>query len=715
MTNTLKQYLLARLGTLPVARLAPARAARVALGVVLPLVVGWLSGDLRYGAYVALGALPAGFSSFQGETRSRVAAVVLASAGMALSTFVGGTVAAASPWLLVPLIAAWGYLTGLSVCLEPRWSIAILQWSVALLIAVGLPVGPSEAAIRAGLVLAGGLLQALLVAASWTLGPGDTERTALAASFDTLATYARQVSQGAFGPPPPAAFPATAILADPNPLLQRSLRLMLVDLLNEAERVRVSLAALAAQALDRADAVDDLRALMTQSAAALGLVADMLRGSRDRNAPALRELDVRELDARVAPMAVPDSVAWRWSGEALLGQLRAVARTVGALDTVAARPARSPDAAGPAPLRWQSEFAWSLAMLRANMGIRTEAGRHAVRLAVVAALAEAFVQATGMYQGRWAALTVFIVLKPDHASTFTRGLQRALGTVLGAAAGGALVDMAHRSHGAMVAAAGLCVAIAYTVFDASYLVFALFLTMFVVALLAMLGFPVVATAEARIVDTLIGAALSLIAYAAWPTREAVTAQEKFARLLEAHRDYATGLLGELAHPGRSGRAALHDLQAAARRVRSDAEAAATRLADERGPSGGVAPDMAQQLIAAVSRLAHAELALHALALSEPAVAASWSAHGATGALVDELGNALGSTLEGAADALRALRAPGPLPAARPIHSRLAADAALRDGPLVPLLDRVIDATNTIDAIVRERFGAIDGAPDRRSA
>jgi len=233
---------------------------------VLPLVVGWLSGDLRYGAYAALGALPTGFSSFQGETRSRVAAVTLASAGMALSTFVGGTVTAASPWLLVTVIAAWGYLTGLSVCLEPRWSVAILQWSVALLIAVGLPVGPSEAAVRTGLVLSDGLLQALLVVASWTLRPGATEPGALAASFDTLAAYAWQVSQGGFGPPPPAAFPATAVLADPNPLLQRSLRLMLVDLINEAERVRISLAALAVEALDRADAVDDLRALMTQLA-----------------------------------------------------------------------------------------------------------------------------------------------------------------------------------------------------------------------------------------------------------------------------------------------------------------------------------------------------------------------------------------------------------------------------------------------------------------
>ena len=35
---------------------APRRAARVALGVVLPLGLGWVSGHVDYGAYAALGA-----------------------------------------------------------------------------------------------------------------------------------------------------------------------------------------------------------------------------------------------------------------------------------------------------------------------------------------------------------------------------------------------------------------------------------------------------------------------------------------------------------------------------------------------------------------------------------------------------------------------------------------------------------------------------------
>jgi hypothetical protein len=96
---------LARFGWREALRAGPAswkdivtgRTLRVAAGVVLPLAAGAASGHVEYGAFASLGALPAGLASFQGVTRTRVTAVAVASAGMAVSTFVGGTVAAAAP------------------------------------------------------------------------------------------------------------------------------------------------------------------------------------------------------------------------------------------------------------------------------------------------------------------------------------------------------------------------------------------------------------------------------------------------------------------------------------------------------------------------------------------------------------------------------------------------------------------------------------------
>ena len=478
-------------------------------------------------------------------------------------------------------------------------------------------------------------------------------------------------------------------------MLARDLRLLYIDLVEETERIRASLAALAVQVRQHAGD-GDLRAFMAQAGVVLTQLADAPAGARTD-----RETALRDVEQRMAHLTIPADATWRWSGEALLGQLRAVARMIAWLD------APQPPVAGSYTTDAEAshvrdEFTWSLATLRANVTTASEAGRHALRLALIAALTEAIVQATGLYQGRWATLTIFLVLKPDYASTLYRGFQRALGTAVGAAVGAMVAELAHHSQGVWVAAAGIAIAIAYAVFDASYLLFSVFLTTFIVVLLVMIGIPAVSTAEARIYETFIGAAFALAAYMVWPTWARATASETFSRLIDAHREYTTALLDGFAHSGSVEPAELRALQIAARRARSDAEAAATRLADE--PTGGqFTPDMGQLVIAAVARLAHAELALHALILAPDPQTAATDASREGAARVDQLKAAVGEALSRITLALRTLRAPAPIPALRPIYSELSADPALRDTPLVAIADQLVDATNTLDGVVRSRL------------
>jgi hypothetical protein len=136
----------------------------------------------------------------------------------------------------VPIVAVWAYFTALAVCLGTRVSVAIFQWPIALLISMALPADPAEAALRAGLVLAGGLLHAVFVVSSWTLHPGLRERTTLAASYQALADYASRLASGTIEPPAPAAFPAYAVLDDPNPFLEPALRRILVAACSRSPR-----------------------------------------------------------------------------------------------------------------------------------------------------------------------------------------------------------------------------------------------------------------------------------------------------------------------------------------------------------------------------------------------------------------------------------------------------------------------------------------------
>jgi uncharacterized membrane protein YccC len=240
-------------------------------------------------------------------------------------------------------------------------------------------------------------------------------------------------------------------------------------------------------------------------------------------------------------------------------------------------------------------------------------------------------------------------------------------------------------------------------FDVSFLFYSVFLTAFIVLLLDLLGVPAVPTAGARAVDTAIGAALAIAVYFAWPTWEAVSARENFARLLERHGEYATALLRQLAHPGRGDAAELRGVQVAARRARSDAVASAARLSAEPALAP-LTPDLAHALITTVGRLAHAELALHALAVSQEQLGRQ-----SDDVLTDDdadamevLGASLGTRMNALAVSLRTLQPPASAPAARLVQAELESRRGV-NGAFRTATDGMVDAVGKLDALVRDRL------------
>jgi uncharacterized membrane protein YccC len=353
----------------------------------------------------------------------------------------------------------------------------------------------------------------------------------------------------------------------------------------------------------------------------------------------------------------------------------------------------------------QDEFGWTALTLRANLSPAGETGRHAVRLAVIVGLADLMVQATGLYEGRWVVLTIFLVLKPDYNSTVNLSAQRAIGTAIGAGLGAAGAWLAHPGPGGLIIAAGFTIAAAYALFDANYLLYSTFLTAYIVIILDVLGLPADTTAMARLTDTAIGAAFAFIAYSAWPTWEGLTAQEKFARLIEAHGEYTTALLHQFAHPGQIDPAQLRALQATARRARTDAEASTARLADE-PPHPPLTPTVARTLVAVVTRLAHSELSLHAF-VPLPATATDQEVGGIADAdarCLDAVAAAFSTTMSSLAMGLRTLQPPGPLPPLRRLLTALRDHTAL-DPRLLRITDSLVDAVDTLDDVLRRHLAS----------
>jgi MFS family permease len=353
-----------RVAHTPRSALAPACGARLAAGVMLPLTLGVSLGQPQYGVYAALGALPSGFASMLGQGRRRGGAVALAAVGMGLGAFVGA-LAATNPPLLVLVAAVFAYAAGIVGAFSDRIAVAALQWPGALLIATSTPDGPRQAAIRGGLVLAGGLGQAALVALA-----GRVE-LAPAGSFFKSGFFTG------------------------------------------------------------------------------GLV-----------------------DGRAADAVSPDRPARR--------SARSLARHL-------------------------------VGTVRAHLGLSTEHGQHALRLAVTAAAAQSAALLLGLPHPYWAALTAILVLKTDHVLTVRRSLDRIGGTAFGVLFGLLLAALAQLGTVPLLLGAGLVIALAYTVFTANYFLFSVFLTGFVVLLLDLLGDSAHSTVGPRLLATLLGGVIALIA------------------------------------------------------------------------------------------------------------------------------------------------------------------------------------------------------------
>jgi uncharacterized membrane protein YccC len=533
-------------------KLAAGAGARAALGMAIPLAVGAATGQLIMGVSASVGALSGGFASLQGTYRTRAGVIMAATGGMALSAFVGAT----AGHLLGPgivLTAAWGFAAGILVAFGQAATVVGLQSVVGLVVFGQFSLGPGEAALQGALVLAGGLVQTLLVVAIWPLRRFPAERKALSQAYAVLAGHARSLAESPGRLLEPAALQdLDAAMRDPQPLGQTGDMVAYRSLADQTERLRLELARLSRvrQHLQEAGHEGGGQDLDSVARAAGDLLDGVgyairsghapsgLEGHRQRLRRALSHLEL------LARRASQEGSRWdealiagaRDAAQALAGTLRSVVRLAGVPAGQGTLPTDpGAELAALAPRLPQSEVLGvrdRLGLLRANLTLGSEACRHAIRLAGALALAAGVSHLVPLGHGYWLPMTVMIVLKPDFATTASRGVARSLGTLVGA--GLVTVVLAGLRPGAE-GLIGLTIALywaAITLLFANYAAFSVCVASLVVVLLAFTGQPEVALAADRAVYTLGGGFLALVAYLAWPSWERAVVAERLATLIE---------------------------------------------------------------------------------------------------------------------------------------------------------------------------------------
>ena len=431
---------------------------------------------------------------------------------------------------------------------------------------------------RAGLIVfGGGLVQTLLVVLVWPLRRYPAERAAVAAIYRSLAAYAAAIPSQETAPPEPNTLMAAgATLGDPQPFARAADLLAFRSLVDEAERLRASLAALATQhqRLRAAGERERLDASAGVAIAVSTVLNEIGRAVEAGEDPAETPSCWRAIDAHSAALNGNAAAA-----DVLRRRLRAAWRTSGVLN---AHPPQQRDVATvPAvPLLRLPPARDALNTLGANLSFESAAFRHGVRLAVTLVATTVLSDAFSLPRGYWISLTALIVLKPEFQDTFARGVGRVAGTVLGATLATLVEAALHPGHAMLVPLVLACIWSGYAVFRINYVVFSICITGYVVFLLGLAGVSQSVVVTYRILDTALGGAAALIAYALWPTwtgtQVRMAARHAPRRACAAHGP-AAGSHGRSV-PLRS--ADLAAVRSAGRLARSNAEAAVDRMLGE---------------------------------------------------------------------------------------------------------------------------------------
>lgn len=647
--------------------------------VILPLAVGLATGHTAIGLGIGAGALNTMFSDQPGPYRKRLQRLLLATLAAGVAALAGFLVGGQLLPMLV-ITAGFGFVGGMLVLFGADTARVGMISMILLVVTGAYPTTLANAVGGAALIVAGGTLLGGLSLAAWPWQRYRPERNALADVYDGLAVLARQSTHGEADAP---------ALSDAMTTLQRTLlgrhrahgRAMEAFrvMLELAERIRLQFTAISelhTESSSRENFADHAARIMQGIADALRHGDSPIAAQR-----ALQQLkdDPDDPTARSDQHTTHGGLATHL--QALKGQLAAAVRNADWAGSRGEVRASLAEATLPRPLR----IASGLARLRANLTPRSAAFRHALRTSVCLCVALLLSRLLPLSHGYWLPMTAAIVLRPDFAATFSFGLLRVLGTLLGLALTTALLYVTPAQPWAHLALmALLCMGFRYLA-TAHYGLAVAALTGTVVILLSFEGVNPGDAVIDRVINTSLGCAMALLAYLAWPTWERVSARTTFSELLHAYADYLAALAGTSSREVR-------DKRYAARIARTNAQASLERMRSEPGTPADLL-QLARALDANGNRLARSSMALEAL-LSEP--------HG--DASLQPFITSVAAAVEALSRKLRQQCDASAPPDLRAQQLALAADIARKGHPadvdwIDRVCDRLVDNVNTLTHVI----------------
>ncbi|MFD6431589.1 FUSC family protein [Streptomyces venezuelae] len=582
-------------------RLEPLVALRGAAGLAVVIGLSLTLFGPAVAASSAFGAFQAAIATFQRSWRPRPELALASGTSLAVSTFLG-YLTGSHLLLFLALLCLWTFLAGLSWAAGPTVGIIASSNVAIMLVTVTIPTSVVAAAGHAAMMIVGGCVQAALVIL-FPVRRWGAHRDALADALAAEADYARRLRHD-----PVAAFDPEPLMAarDAATITARQARTRPAELHGArgvAERIRPVLASLADPAVgvpEEGKERDRVRELLAAAGAVLDAAARAIRHGVPVKIPPEAQAALRTPDTG----AILTGPAYR-AATRLGALLKDVLETAGNSNG----PSAEADRTAPAPLLRPTLFALipaAVRAVRAELRHESPVTRHAIRVTAVAAAGYLLGHWLPLGHGYWAPMASVMVMRPDFSQTYSRAVARFGGTLVGVALATGLVQLAHPGTGLSAALAVICAGMMYLLMRTGQVAAQACVAAYVVFLLGMGGQQWTQTVPERVVLTLLGGVLGMIAYALYPAWETPRLRTRLADWLVADGRYAAAVVDRYAHPAGKACPDVREALLAARDARVAWQEAVDRAKNEpvrhRGLSRAAAAD-AEEVLAQLGRVA----------------------------------------------------------------------------------------------------------------
>jgi len=180
---------------------------------------------------------------------------------------------------------------------------------------------------------------------------------------------------------------------------------------------------------------------------------------------------------------------------------------------------------------------YSFKTLLTNLNFSSAIFRHSLRLALVVFIGYLIGDYFSLQNSYWILLTIVVIMRPNYGLTKIRTRKRIIGTLIGGAIAIGIVFFTQNTI--VYAILGiLSLTLAFSLIQRNYTTAAIFITLSIIFIYALLQPEVLNVIQFRIVDTLIGASLAAFGnFILWPKWELQNIHNVIASSLKANLDY----------------------------------------------------------------------------------------------------------------------------------------------------------------------------------